>query len=285
MNKKKLYPIKAVAKITGLSQHVIRAWEKRYHAVTPSRSESNRRLYRSEDVDRLILFKRAIEAGYSIGNIAALETSEIKRLISQVTGTSQNLNSPTPSKRTHENINQFLEETLQAVKDLNPKKLENILLTTSMQFSQPVLIDGFIIPFLQKIGNLWQEGKIRIYHEHLVTAVIKTFLVDLMTKSISPANAGCQVTYLGPNLPAEEIAAAAIDKKSVVILLSIVFPSSDPRLRKEFEILRNLLPMNVEIYVGGRSVKSYQDTLKKINAQIFQEIKDVREKLTDFSAA
>lgn len=312
MNKKKLYPIKAVAKITGLSQHVIRAWEKRYHAVTPSRSESNRRLYRSEDVDRLILFKRAIEAGYSIGNIAALETSEIKRLVSQVTGTSQNLNSPTPSKRTHENINQFLEETLQAVKDLNPKKLENILLTTSMRFSQPVLIDGFIIPFLQKIGNLWQEGKIRIYHEHLVTAVIKTFLVDLMNKSISPenapsviattptgqfhefgaliaaltaANAGCQVTYLGPNLPAEEIAAAAIDKKSVVILLSIVFPSSDPRLRKELEILRNLLPMNVEIYVGGRSVKSYQDTLKKINAQIFQEIKDVREKLTDFSAA
>jgi DNA-binding transcriptional MerR regulator/methylmalonyl-CoA mutase cobalamin-binding subunit len=307
----KLYPIKAVAKITGLSQHVIRAWEKRYNAVTPKRSESNRRLYISADVDKLILLKRAIEAGYSIGNIATLETSEIRSIVNQGTDAFQEFNAPTPVNGAHENINQFLENTLQAIEELNPKKLENILLTTSVRFSQPVLIDNFIIPFLQRIGNLWQEGKIRIYHEHLTTAAIKTFLVDLINKSIPPenapnviattptgqfhelgaliaaltaANTGRQVAYLGPNLPAEEIAAAAIDKQSVAVLLSIIFPGNDPRLTRELEKLRNLLPENVEIYVGGRSVNSYHDTLKQINARIFQEIRDLREKLSEFIA-
>jgi methanogenic corrinoid protein MtbC1 len=280
--------------------------------VTPSRSESNRRLYRSEDVERLILFKQAIEEGYNIGSIATLQTDDIKRLVGQAAGISQEISTPASLNNVDENYNQFFKEGLKAIKDLDSKKFEKILLATSMRFSQPVLIDNFIIPFLTQIGNLWQEGKIRVYHEHLATAALKTFLVDLINKSISPdnapnvivttptgqfhelgalivaltaANAGWQVIYLGPNLPAEEIAAAAIDKKAMAILLSIMFPSSDPRLIKELEILRNLLPTNVQIYVGGRSVKSYQNILDKIEAQIFQEMKEVRAKLADFVAA
>ena len=39
------HPIKVVARRTGLSAHVIRIWEKRYGAVEPERTDTNRRLY------------------------------------------------------------------------------------------------------------------------------------------------------------------------------------------------------------------------------------------------
>ena len=45
MENKNSYPIKVVSNLTGLSIHVIRAWEKRYNVVVPQRSETNRRIY------------------------------------------------------------------------------------------------------------------------------------------------------------------------------------------------------------------------------------------------
>ena len=41
--------MKFVVQRTGLSPHVLRVWERRYGAVTPVRSESNRRLYAEEE--------------------------------------------------------------------------------------------------------------------------------------------------------------------------------------------------------------------------------------------
>ena len=64
------YPIKAVANLTGLSIYVIRAWEKRYNTVVPERTETNRRLYSQEDVQKLKLLHLASENGHSIGTIA-----------------------------------------------------------------------------------------------------------------------------------------------------------------------------------------------------------------------
>ena len=45
MAKKNFYTIRYVSQRTGLTPHVIRAWEKRYAAVVPNRSAKNRRLY------------------------------------------------------------------------------------------------------------------------------------------------------------------------------------------------------------------------------------------------
>ena len=47
------HPMKIVTQRTGLSAHVVRVWERRYGAVTPDRTGSNRRLYSEEEIDRL----------------------------------------------------------------------------------------------------------------------------------------------------------------------------------------------------------------------------------------
>ncbi|MBT8386872.1 MAG: MerR family transcriptional regulator, partial [Ignavibacteria bacterium] len=64
------YPIKVVSQMTGLSAFVIRAWEKRYDAVTPARTETNRRLYSEDDIEKLRLLNEAVNKGHNIGGIA-----------------------------------------------------------------------------------------------------------------------------------------------------------------------------------------------------------------------
>ena len=57
------YPIKVVSQMTGLSVHVIRAWEKRYNVVEPDRTDTNRRLYSEKEIEKLKLLKTIILRG------------------------------------------------------------------------------------------------------------------------------------------------------------------------------------------------------------------------------
>ena len=69
---KMTYGIGAVVRHTGLSAPNIRMWEKRYNAVVPTRTETNRRLYTADDVEKLTLLRLLTERGHSIKNIANL---------------------------------------------------------------------------------------------------------------------------------------------------------------------------------------------------------------------
>ena len=80
MDKDSIYTIRYVSQRTGLTSHVIRAWEKRYKAVVPYRSPKNRRLYSEEDVQRLQLLKSATDAGHSISQVAQLDSKELADL-------------------------------------------------------------------------------------------------------------------------------------------------------------------------------------------------------------
>lgn len=64
------YGIGAVAKLTGLTDHAIRVWERRYGAVIAERAANGRRVYGSADVEKLRLLKSLTDRGVSISQIA-----------------------------------------------------------------------------------------------------------------------------------------------------------------------------------------------------------------------
>ena len=73
------YKIGAVAKVTGIGTETLRAWERRYQAVVPKRSESGDRIYTRDQLSRLLLLKSLVDTGNAIGTIAHLSVSELKR--------------------------------------------------------------------------------------------------------------------------------------------------------------------------------------------------------------
>jgi len=72
------YGIGAVAKLTGLTDHTIRVWERRYGAVVAKRAVNGRRIYEPADVDKLIILKRLTDQGMSIGQIADDTLDELR---------------------------------------------------------------------------------------------------------------------------------------------------------------------------------------------------------------
>lgn len=73
--------IGTVAKLTGISVHTLRAWEKRYQVVDVLRSETGRRLYSTDDVHRLRLLRKLTQSGHSIGNVARLADAQLEQMM------------------------------------------------------------------------------------------------------------------------------------------------------------------------------------------------------------
>ena len=289
--------IKAVARRTGLSPHVIRIWEKRYDAVRPFRTESNRRLYSAEEIERLSLLRDASRAGHNIGTVAKVATPALRQLVAG--------NPPVRVKEEKETaapVDLILEQAFSAVKALDARSLEQSLQRGSVQLGAQGLLCCVIAPLAHKIGELWREGEITAAHEHFATAVIRTFLghtakpfagtenapllitatptgqlheLGALLAAAMAVNLGWRVVYLGTSLPAAEIAGAAIQNHARAVALSLIYPQDDPRLENEFTRLRELLPSAVAIIAGGRVAPAYRQILEKIGALEMRDLSDL----------
>jgi len=76
--KTQTYKIGAVSRMTGIPTDTIRVWERRYSVVQPGRSPAGGRIYRQEDVNRLLTIKTLVDRGDSISSIAGLDLSSLK---------------------------------------------------------------------------------------------------------------------------------------------------------------------------------------------------------------
>jgi len=79
------YRIGEVSTLTGVSTDSIRAWEKRYQAVVPSRDDGNVRLYSEQDVARLKAMQQLVDRGARISDIASLSQEELQQRTARVT--------------------------------------------------------------------------------------------------------------------------------------------------------------------------------------------------------
>lgn len=77
-NKQHFYGIGTVARLTGLTDHTIRAWERRYGAVVAQRADNGRREYSTADLDKLSLLKMLIDHGVAISVIANDSIQELR---------------------------------------------------------------------------------------------------------------------------------------------------------------------------------------------------------------
>lgn len=279
-------PMNIVAKRTGLSQHVIRVWEKRYGVVIPDRTQSGQRLYTDADVARLSLLQRLTRAGHQISGIATLPTEELERIWQRETPGLPMPDSAQPNER-------IIGDALRSIIAMDRLALEETLRKSAVSFGAHGSLEKIVAPLTERIGALWREGTLNAAHEHFASAAIREFLwsairpftpgshaptiivttptgqlheLGAVIVAAAAADLGWRVTYLGPSLPPAEIAAAAVQHGARAVALSIVYPEDDSRLPGELKILRKYLPAPMQIIAGGRAAGAYRDALEEIEA-------------------
>jgi len=297
--------IKVVARRTGLSAHVIRIWEKRYGAVEPERTGTNRRLYSDDQIERLSLLRDITLAGHSIGNVAKLPTDKLRQLAKETHDSTRRTSRALPAVPT---APAFLDDCIAAVKALDSQALEETLKRAATELGAQGLLQRVVAPLTQAMGELWRDGTITAAHEHFASAVIRIFLgqaakpygsmdnapvlvvatpagqvheMGARLVGAAAANLGWQVTYLGASLPAAEIAGAARQNRARAVALSLVYPEDDPRLEGELTLLRELLPQEVALLTGGRAMPAYLDAIERIGAVQMKDLADLGSTLDD----
>jgi MerR family transcriptional regulator, light-induced transcriptional regulator len=291
------YSIKAAARRSGLSPHVIRVWERRYLAVEPARTGTNRRFYSDAEVERLTLLRLAIAAGHRIGNIAQLPTDQLRPLVGQAAP--ELASHPRREDPQQRNGDGYVDECLAAIRRMDAAALEGVLTRALLALGHQGLLQRVVGPLVVLLGDLWQDGTLTAAHEHFATAALRVFLFDtarpyaqadnapclvvatpvgqlheLGAVMISSAatNAGWRVAYLGVSLPAAEIANAVRQKGARVLALSIVYPADDPTLPAELQRLRAFLPPGLRIVAGGRAAPAYADALSSMGASLVTDL-------------
>jgi methanogenic corrinoid protein MtbC1 len=274
------YTIRTVATMTGLSQHTIRAWERRHHTVGPDRTETNRRLYDESDVSRLLLLKQAVESGHSIGQAAPLTNEELRALFAKTQGaTSIDISSGEVKSAEF-----FINACVLSIERLDVEGLRESLLRAATTHGAQDYIEGIVVPLISIVEQRWIDKSISIAQEHMFSAVLRTNLEGLRNAipvsptaprllvttpsgqlhelgaliiSVIACLESWQVTYLGPNLPADEIGRAALQSSSRAVALSLVYPVDDPQVPVELARLRDLLGDSFPILIGGRAANEY----------------------------
>lgn len=303
------HPIGVVVRRTGLKPDLIRAWERRYGAIEPSRSLTGRRLYSDLDIERLSLLRQAVQAGRGISHAAGLDKEQLRSLIREdrpAQGPARALPSEPGNGQT--TADSLLASCLSAVERLDVAELELQLERAAVALSQIHLIEKVLVPMMHSIGDLWHQGTLRPSHEHMASAVVRSFLGE-MRRSYQPtshapclivttparqhhelgaliaaataATEGWNIVYLGPDLPSEDIAAAAHQRGAKAVALSITFPPDDPRLADDLRRLRRMLDPQIQLVVGGRSARHYEPVLQEIGARPVSDLLEFRRTLGD----
>jgi DNA-binding transcriptional MerR regulator/methylmalonyl-CoA mutase cobalamin-binding subunit len=297
------HPISVVTRKTGLRPDVIRAWERRYGTINPARTPTNRRLYSDDDVRRLVLLRRALDAGWRISNVAGMNDDELESLLREGDERDERTSA---AGRGRSVVEEHLDRCVRAVVDMDGDGLRKQLERSSVALSRVDLLDRILVPLMHKVGEGCAGGWLRTANEHLASAVVRNFLDGLHGAYPVPEDApalvvatpvaqyhelgaglvaavgrteGWRTVYLGPNLPAEELAAAAHIRNARAVALSIAFPADDRRLDDELARLRRLLHVDVAILVGGPSSSGYQQTLDEIGAIRIDTLAALREYL------
>lgn len=297
------FTLQSVVRATGLSAHVLRAWERRYRLVSPTRSPSGQRRYSEEQVQYLLLLKRATQAGYPIGTLAGRSDTEIRRLIKAETSTAFDGDTVDPDER-------LKNECLKAIRALDPKELDDAMERGLVRLGHQGFLRRVVSRVAEEVGVLWRDGKITAAHEHFFTATARTFLSSYTQQFAPPPDApvlvvatpvgqhhelgafmaavaathlGWRAIYLGSSLPAAEICAAVVESDARALALSIIYPSDDRKLATELRSIRKQLP-NIDIIVGGRATGSYAAVFKAIRARVVEDLAQLGDELDSLRA-
>ncbi len=272
---------------TGLTPDLLRAWERRYGVVAPTRSDGGQRLYSDADIDRLALLVRAVNGGRSISQVASLPVDELRVLVAQ-DETSARAAPPAAVAPTPGDPVSVLREALSAVERFDAETLESILRKAALRDGMDALLDSVVAPLLFEIGSRWHEGRLSPAHEHLASAVVRHALSWMMESGAQndaapvlvvatlpdqhhelgallagtiASSRGWRVVYLGANLPAADIAVAVQETGASAVGLSFVYPPDDPAISRALRDLREALPATTSIVAGGAAAVNYAATL------------------------
>jgi len=242
---------------------LLRAWERRYGLLQPSRSPGGLRLYSPDDLARVQAMQRHLAGGLAAAEAAALAA--------QTTSLGGDEIAPPAAK----------DELAAALARFDDGDAHNVFDTLLARLSYDTLLRDVIVPYLHELGERWERGDASIAQEHFASTLLRGRLLGLARgwgRGIGPVAVlacapgeqhdlgllafglalrarGWRIVFLGTDTPIASVADAARSCNPAIVVVSAV----DPRVfRRNADELQRLA-RDTRLCLGGAGAKARLD--------------------------
>ncbi|MEO5821436.1 MAG: MerR family transcriptional regulator [Vicinamibacteraceae bacterium] len=283
------YPIGAVAVLTGLTVDTLRAWERRHRVVTPARDDRGR-VYGDADVRRLQLVAAAVARGHAVGRLARLDDDALTALLhtpNPVPGAALPADPASAPRRARRSVSAPeplpslgapLGRVLAALRRFDATEVEREIGRVAAALPPRDLVHAWVLPLMRQTGTEWHDGRLSTAQEHLLSAVLRSLLggviramphapkrpnllmttlprdkheFGILGAALLATLAGVRVTYLGVELPADEVVDAARRSGASAVVLGLTYTDARARAAADIDRIARRLPAGIELWLGG----------------------------------
>jgi DNA-binding transcriptional MerR regulator/methylmalonyl-CoA mutase cobalamin-binding subunit len=303
------HPIGVAAERTGLSPEVLRVWERRYRAVEPIRTDGGQRLYSDADLERLRLLSQATAAGRSISRIAGLPVAELAKLVRDDEDARRRLGVHEAARRTPAatDVPSEVAEAGARARALDGPGLERVLRRSAALRGVTSFLDRVATPLSVLVGEEREAGQDHAHGapgaERLMAVTLRRVIEGIMPALVVASDApnllaatpagdrheieavmaaavaaaeGWRVTYLGPGVPATDIAAAAASTSARAVSVTVPRVDGGDQLLREVRALRSRLAARVPLLVSGAGAHALVSEALGPSVQIIDNLGDLR---------
>jgi DNA-binding transcriptional MerR regulator len=224
-----------LAKRTGVSPELLRAWEQRYGLLQPTRTPGGFRLYSTGDEARVQRMQSLVSGGLAAAQAAHLILS----------GAEPAPNTASPSATTLEDAAGNLTASLDRLDEQAANAALDRLFSA---YTVETVLQEVILPYLHRLGERWEAGEVSVAQEHFASNLLRGRLLGLaqgwgqgqgplailacvpgehhelglLVFGVALRRRGWRITYLGTDSPIGAVADIARSlAPAVVVLLSI----------------------------------------------------------------
>ena len=244
-----------LAKRTGVSPELLRAWEQRYGLLQPTRTVGGFRLYSAADEARVQHMQSLVSGG--------LAAAQAARLIL----------SPEPASRTVSASATILDEEAGNLA-VSLERLEEQAANTALDrlfsaYTVEMVLQDVVLPYLHRLGERWEAGEISVAQEHFASNLLRGRLLGLaqgwgqgqgpgailaclpgehhelglLVFGVALRRRGWRITYLGTNSPIGAVADIARSVLPAVVVLLSINPDNFLDHARQIEQLAKQVPV------------------------------------------
>jgi len=265
--------IAAVERDTGLSKDTLRVWERRYGFPVPDRDSLGERAYPLDQIDKLRLIKRLLDAGHRPGRVVLLAMDELQQLSENMVSAPQRAGAIVLAP-------DDLRDHLDLIRSHDVPALRRQLTRLLSRFGVGRFVTEVVAPLNVAVGDAWLRGQLEIHEEHAYTETVQVVLRQaiasvpelgaealprvllstfpgephglglLMAEAIF-ALEGCACVSLGVQTPIWDLSRAAAAQRSDIVALGFSGCMNPNLVSDGLAELRAKLPPKVELWAGG----------------------------------
>jgi DNA-binding transcriptional MerR regulator len=262
-----------LGRLTGISVHTLRVWEKRYGAPHSERLPSGHRRYPKDEVPRLRAIARALESGYRASKVVTGTLEELQGLLGaqEFISPKQELTAAETGQVSRELI---IEKWIKAIHQYDDEFLNHSFYEIWSKEGPLNFILEYSAPFVDRVGNGWVDGELTVGQEHFATANLSDFLssrwrqlnirkdgpiavlstlpeethnLGLLMCAVVTSLAEFKVVYLGPNSPVEDIIKTTEDCEAQLLCMSLSNCVDSNKATEQLRQIRRILNKKINM--------------------------------------